>query len=61
MPHTADAVPDFTRLEWLIFLPYPHTSQPVYSEKPMGGSPQELKALLDQFEAKGVQFMDGTM
>jgi xylose dehydrogenase (NAD/NADP) len=33
----------------------------IYSEKPMGGTVAELKALLDACEAKGVQFMDGTM
>lgn len=33
----------------------------IYSEKPMGGTVSELKALLDECAAKGVQWMDGTM
>lgn len=33
----------------------------IYSEKPMGGTVAEFKALLDECEAKGVQFMDDTM
>jgi predicted dehydrogenase len=33
----------------------------VYSEKPMGGSVQDLKKILDACEQKGVQWMDGTM
>ena len=33
----------------------------IYSEKPMGGTVAELKALLDACAAKGLQFMDGTM
>jgi hypothetical protein len=33
----------------------------VYSEKPMGGTVAELKAIIDECEAKNVQFMDGTM
>ena len=32
----------------------------IYSEKPLGGSVAELKALLDACEAKGLQWFDGT-
>lgn len=32
----------------------------IYSEKPLGGTVAELKALLDQCAAAGLQFMDGT-
>mmetsp|Transcript_3441 Transcript_3441/g.6043 ORF Transcript_3441/g.6043 Transcript_3441/m.6043 type:complete len:361 (+) Transcript_3441:43-1125(+) len=33
----------------------------IYSEKPMGGTVAELKALLKACEEKGLQWMDGTM
>eukprot|EP00927_Polykrikos_kofoidii_P007666 TRINITY_DN13153_c0_g1_i1.p1 TRINITY_DN13153_c0_g1~~TRINITY_DN13153_c0_g1_i1.p1 ORF type:complete len:364 (+),score=57.24 TRINITY_DN13153_c0_g1_i1:139-1230(+) len=33
----------------------------VYSEKPHGGTPQELKELITSCEAAGLQWMDGTM